>query len=122
MSTIDTTPIYHVLNAFLTNDVSALTAAFTAMDKDKACAALEDGEALSRSLCRVLATIIIKEDEEKIDVLVPILERCHEDMGIDFGISYQHLRKNKSNPELLRVINESGYKKPTWTVESIMTD
>ena len=77
---------------------------------DDAYEALGDPESLSRLLCRRLAALIVREQKEKIEILESILEKCHMDMGIDFEIGYHHVKKNKSNPELLRVIDASGFK------------
>jgi hypothetical protein len=105
---VDTTPMFQVLKAYHSNDVATFQAGLA--DMDRLYEAIEDAQSLSRTLCRRLATLIVREQHEKIEIMKAILERVHTEMGIDFEISYQHLKKDKSNLDLLRVINKSGFK------------
>jgi hypothetical protein len=104
----DTTTVFQVLKAYRSDDVAALSTGLAEMDH--AYEALGDPESLSRSLSRRLATLIVREQKEKIEILELILEKCHIDMGIDFEIGYHNAKKNKSKPDLIRVIDASGFK------------
>ena len=104
----DTTTVFQVLKAFRSDDVSAFNTGLAEMDH--AYEALGNSESLSTRLCRTLAALIVREQKEKIEILEPILENCPMDMGIDFEIGYHHVEKNKSNPDLLRVIDASCFK------------
>jgi len=127
----NTTTIFEVLKAYRSDNVAAFKSGLTEMDH--AYEALGDRESLSISLCRVLAALLVKEQQEKIELMKAILEKRHTDMGVDFEIGYLHLKKDKKNPRLLRVINSSGYKSQVprgitgqkaldWYVTSIMFD
>ena len=105
---IDTTPVFQVLKAYRSDDVAAIDAGLAEMDH--AYEALGDPESLSRPLCRRLAALIVREQKERIEILGPILEKCHTDMGLDFEIGYHHIKNNKNNLDLLRVIDTSGFK------------
>ena len=104
----DTTTVFQVLKAYRSDDVAAFNAGLAEMDH--AYKALGDSESLSKPVCRRLATLIVREQKEKIEILEPILEKCHMNIGIDFEIGYYHVKKNKSNPDLFRVIDASGFK------------
>jgi hypothetical protein len=108
MRIVDTTTVFQVLKAYHSNDVSSFTAGLAEMDQ--VYGVLGDSKSLSRSLCQRLGHLIITEQKEKIEILEAILEKCYMDMGVDFEIGYHHLRKDKSDPDLLRVIHASGYK------------
>ena len=109
--TTDTTPIFEVLRAYRSNDVAAFNAGIS--DMDRVYEALKDPESLSILLCRTLADLIVGGREKKIEILKITLEKCHgdmADMAMDFEMGYQSIRKDKSNPDLLRVIDASGFK------------
>jgi hypothetical protein len=72
--------------------------------------ALEDTESLSKALCRRLASLVVRDQQEKVEIMEIVMETVHTNMGVDFDFGYQHLKNDKNNPDLLRVINKSGFK------------
>ena len=108
MRKADTSSIFQVLKAYRNDDLAALRTGLSQMDH--AYDALGGPPTLTRTLCRKLAVSILRDQHEKIDILGPIMEKCYMDSDIEFELSYHHIRKDKSNPELLRIIDASGFK------------
>jgi hypothetical protein len=57
---------------------------------------------LRSSLCRNLATLAI--NHERVEIMGPILESTPHP-----GVMYDHIKRTGSNPELIRVIDESDF-------------
>jgi len=104
----NTTPIFNVLQAYRSDDVAAFNAGLEEMDS--AYEALGDSPSLSQSLCRELATLIVRRQSDKVEILRATLNKYHTNMSFDFEIGYQHCRKDKNCPELCQVVKDSGYK------------
>ena len=62
-----------------------------------------------------------------------VLKRSYTDLGIDFGIRDHFIGETKENPELLKVVDASGFKSAApqrlsgkkarqWLVHNIMID
>lgn len=77
---------------------------------DSAYEALGDSPSLSQSLCQILATLIVRRESNKVEILRAALNKCNTNVPIDFEIGYQHRRMEKSYPELCQIVKNSGYK------------
>jgi hypothetical protein len=66
---------------------------------------LGDDEIISKTLCRSLATLNVRQgresgEQERLEIREVLLTNCHADMGIDFDIGLSPYQKGKSYPEL----------------------
>jgi hypothetical protein len=107
----DTAPIFQVLKAFRADDVAAFRAGLDKMDETyfKRHERRVSCPSLRWALCHYLATVAIYE--KKIGVMKPILETDHKQCEMAFEAAYDNLKQfPKTNRELLRVIDESGFK------------